>query len=68
MNYVDGTTVTGMISTTVCVQGGDSGGPLFAGNTALGLTSGGSGDCASGGQSFYQPVTEALNAYGVTVY
>ncbi|MGW6443461.1 S1 family peptidase [Lentzea sp. NPDC055074] len=68
VNYVDGTTVTGMIATTVCVQGGDSGGPLFADNTALGLTSGGSGDCTSGGRSFYQPVTEALRAYGVTVY
>ncbi|MET9227875.1 S1 family peptidase [Lentzea sp. NPDC003310] len=68
VNYVDGTTVTGMIATTVCVQGGDSGGPLFAGNTALGLTSGGSGNCTSGGRSFYQPVTEALRAYGVVVY
>ncbi|GHH43118.1 S1 family peptidase [Lentzea cavernae] len=68
VNYVDGTTVTGMIGTTVCVQGGDSGGPLFADNTALGLTSGGSGDCTSGGRSFYQPVTEALQAYGVAVY
>jgi streptogrisin D len=68
VNYVDGTTVTGMIATTVCVQGGDSGGPLFAHDTALGLTSGGSGNCTSGGRSFYQPVTEALRAYGVAVY
>ncbi|USX53613.1 S1 family peptidase [Lentzea sp. HUAS12] len=68
VNYVDGTTVTGMIGTTVCVQGGDSGGPLFADDTALGLTSGGSGDCTSGGRSFYQPVTEALRAYGVAIY
>ncbi|MCG8927809.1 S1 family peptidase [Lentzea sp. CC55] len=68
VNYVDGTTVTGMIGTTVCVQGGDSGGPLFADTTALGLTSGGSGDCTSGGRSFHQPVTEALRAYGVAVY
>jgi streptogrisin D len=68
VNYNDGTTVTGMIATTVCVEGGDSGGSLFANNTALGLTSGGSGNCTSGGQSFYQPVTEALNAYGVAVY
>lgn len=68
VNYVDGTTVTGMIATTVCVEGGDSGGPLFANNTALGLTSGGSGDCTSGGRSFYQPVTEALRAHGVAVY
>jgi streptogrisin D len=68
VHYSDGTTVNGMIATTVCVEAGDSGGPLFAGNTALGLTSGGSGDCTSGGQSFYQPVTEALSAYGVSVY
>ncbi|MEU7476511.1 S1 family peptidase [Lentzea sp. NPDC042327] len=68
VNYADGTTVTGMIATTVCVEGGDSGGPLFADNTALGLTSGGSGNCASGGRSFYQPVTEALRAYGVAIY
>ena len=42
MNYPQGT-VTGMIRTTVCAEPGDSGGALFAGNTALGLTSGGSG-------------------------
>jgi streptogrisin D len=68
VNYADGTTVTGMIGTTVCVEGGDSGGALFAGSTALGLTSGGSGNCTSGGNSFYQPVTEALSVYGVSVY
>lgn len=33
-----------------------------------GITSGGSGDCRSGGTTFYQPVTEAASAYGVTVY
>ena len=68
VNYSDGTTVTGMIRTTVCAEGGDSGGALFANNTALGLTSGGSGNCSSGGVTFFQPVVEALNAYGVQVY
>ncbi|SMC48965.1 S1 family peptidase [Lentzea albidocapillata] len=68
VNYSDGTTVTGMIATTVCAEGGDSGGALFAGNTALGLTSGGSGNCTSGGQTFFQPIVEALNAYGVRIY
>jgi streptogrisin D len=68
VNYSDGTTVTGMIKTTVCAEPGDSGGSLFANNTALGLTSGGSGNCSSGGQTFFQPVVEALNAYGVQVY
>jgi streptogrisin D len=67
VNYAEGT-VTGLIRTSVCAQGGDSGGPLFAGNTALGLTSGGSGNCTTGGTTFFQPVTEPLAVYGVSVY
>jgi streptogrisin B len=62
-----GGTVTGLIQTTVCAEGGDSGGPLYDGSKALGLTSGGSGDCTSGGTTFFQPVREAVNAYGVTI-
>ncbi|WAP55207.1 S1 family peptidase [Streptomyces sp. S465] len=68
VNYGGGDIVYGMIQTTVCAEPGDSGGPLYAGTTALGLTSGGSGDCTSGGTTFFQPVVEALNAYGVSVY
>jgi streptogrisin D len=67
VNYAEGA-VYGMIQTTVCAEGGDSGGPLYAGSTALGLTSGGSGNCSSGGTTFFQPVTEALSVYGVNVY
>jgi streptogrisin D len=67
VNYAEGS-VRGMIQTTVCAEGGDSGGPLYAGTTALGLTSGGSGNCSSGGTTFFQPVTEALSTYGVSVY
>jgi streptogrisin B len=63
-----GGTVSGMIQTTVCAEPGDSGGPLYDGTKALGITSGGSGDCTSGGTTFFQPVREAANAYGVTVY
>jgi streptogrisin B len=59
--------VTGLIDTTVCAEPGDSGGPLYGGTTAYGLTSGGSGDCSSGGETFFQPVTEALSAYGVSL-
>jgi len=59
--------VSGLIQTTVCAEGGDSGGPLYDGTKALGLTSGGSGDCTSGGTTFFQPVREAVNAYGVTM-
>jgi streptogrisin D len=67
VNYAEGS-VSGLIRTTVCAEPGDSGGALFAGSTALGLTSGGSGDCSSGGTTYFQPVTEALSAYGVSVY
>jgi streptogrisin D len=67
VNYPQGT-VSGLIRTTVCAEPGDSGGPLYAGSTALGLTSGGSGNCSSGGTTYFQPVTEALSAYGMSVY
>ena len=68
VNYGGGDIVSGLIQTTVCAEPGDSGGPLYSGTTALGLTSGGSGNCTSGGTTFFQPVTEALSAYGVSVY
>ncbi|KAB1910090.1 S1 family peptidase [Micromonospora sp. AMSO31t] len=68
VRYQGGGTVRGMIQTTVCAEPGDSGGPLYDGTRALGITSGGSGDCRTGGTTFYQPVTEAASAYGVTVY
>ncbi len=47
VNYPEGT-VTGLIETNVCAEPGDSGGPMFADGVALGLTSGGSGDCTQG--------------------
>ncbi|GGZ10830.1 S1 family peptidase [Streptomyces nitrosporeus] len=68
VNYGSGDIVYGMIQTNVCAEPGDSGGSLFSGSTALGLTSGGSGNCSSGGTTFFQPVVEALNAYGVSVF
>jgi len=67
VNYPQGT-VSGLIRTNVCAEPGDSGGSLFAGNYAIGLTSGGSGNCRTGGTTYFQPVTEALAAYGVSVY
>ncbi|GLX19397.1 MULTISPECIES: S1 family peptidase [Streptomyces] len=68
VNYGGGDIVYGMIRTNVCAEPGDSGGPLYSGSRAVGLTSGGSGNCSSGGTTFFQPVVEALNAYGVSVY
>jgi streptogrisin D len=67
VNYPEGT-VTGLIQTTVCAEPGDSGGPLFTDSgSAVGLTSGGSGDCTNGGVTFFQPVTTALEAVGATI-
>ncbi|MGW4870618.1 S1 family peptidase [Streptomyces chartreusis] len=64
VNYPEGT-VTGLIETNVCAEPGDSGGPMFSEGVALGVTSGGSGDCTSGGTTFFQPVTKAMAALNV---
>lgn len=67
VNYPEGT-VSGLIQTDVCAEPGDSGGSLFtADGSAIGLTSGGSGDCTAGGETFFQPVTTALDAVGATI-
>jgi S1-C subfamily serine protease len=71
VRYQGGGVVRGMIQTTVCAEPGDSGGPLWQTNTtlAIGLTSGGSGNCGPGSDvTFYEPINRALNAYGVDVY
>ena len=68
VHYSSGETVNGLIQTDVCAEGGDSGGPLYDGDAAVGLTSGGSGDCTQGGTTFFQPVTAALSHYNVQVY
>lgn len=60
-------TVRGLSRTSVCAEPGDSGGPFVSGDQAQGTTSGGSGDCSTGGTTYYQPVTEPLNEYGLTL-
>lgn len=66
VNYAEGS-VSGLIRTTVCAEPGDSGGSAISGNQAQGVTSGGSGDCTWGGTTFFQPVNEILNAYGLSL-
>ncbi|MFV0131567.1 S1 family peptidase [Streptomyces sp. HMX112] len=67
------TVVTGLGSSTVCTQGGDSGGAYISGNQAQGMTSGGPKDqrCTGGvysrGSSYFQPLDDALNYYGLTL-
>ncbi|MET9903606.1 S1 family peptidase [Streptomyces sp. NPDC006446] len=67
VNYGNGDIVNGLVQTDVCAEPGDSGGSLFSGDTAIGLTSGGSGDCTAGGETFFQPVTEALSTFGAQI-
>ncbi|MGK5730240.1 S1 family peptidase [Streptomyces sp. URMC 124] len=66
VNFREGQ-VTGLIKTDICAEPGDSGGPLFSGTDAIGLTSGGTGNCTDGGTTYFQPVVEALTAFGATV-
>jgi streptogrisin B len=68
VNYGDGSTVSGLIRTNICAEPGDSGGPLYAGDKVIGILSGGSGNCTTGGTTYYQPIQEVLNAYGLSVY
>ncbi|KAF1922538.1 uncharacterized protein M421DRAFT_426833 [Didymella exigua CBS 183.55] len=59
--------VTGLTQTNVCAEPGDSGGSFYTGAQAQGVTSGGSGNCASGGVTYFQPVNPILSAYGLTL-
>ncbi|HEX5997772.1 MAG TPA: S1 family peptidase [Jiangellales bacterium] len=66
VNYPQGT-VTGLTRTNACAEPGDSGGSWLSGNQAQGVTSGGSGNCTSGGTTYFQPVNEILSVYGLTL-
>lgn len=66
VNYAEGR-VTGLTQTSVCAEPGDSGGSFYSGAQAQGVTSGGSGNCNSGGVTYFQPVNEILSAYGLTL-
>ena len=59
--------VTGLTRTNACAEGGDSGGPWLVGDQAQGVTSGGSGDCTTGGETFFQPVNEILAINNLTL-
>jgi streptogrisin C len=69
VNYPQGT-VRGLTRTNVCAEPGDSGGSWVAGSgfgQAQGVTSGGSGNCSSGGTTYFQPVNPILSRYGLTL-
>jgi streptogrisin C len=64
VNYQQGA-VHEMTKTSVCAQPGDSGGSFITGEQAQGMTSGGWGNCSTGGETWFQPVNEVLGAYGL---
>ncbi|WP_411080723.1 S1 family peptidase [Streptomyces sp. cmx-18-6] len=76
VNYGDGVSLRHMIKTSLCLKSGDSGGALFTGTTALGISSAGNyvdkpcgdSDAQSDRSSFYHPVQKVLNNRGLKVY
>jgi streptogrisin D len=74
--YTDGVTLHNMIETSLCNMGGDSGGAMFTGTTALGITSGGNyldqpcsdTDAQSDRATWYQPVQRVLIDHNLAVY
>jgi streptogrisin C len=64
VSYPQGT-VNGLTRTTVCAEPGDSGGSFISGTQAQGVTSGGSGNCRTGGTTFYQEVNPMLNSWNL---
>ncbi|WP_041792320.1 ricin-type beta-trefoil lectin domain protein [Stigmatella aurantiaca] len=66
VNYSNGP-VYGLTQTNVCAEPGDSGGSWLSGNQAQGVTSGGSGNCTSGGTTFFQPINPILSTYGLSL-
>ncbi|MGA5125673.1 S1 family peptidase [Streptomyces pseudogriseolus] len=67
VNYSQGA-VRQMTKTSVCAEPGDSGGSFISGDQAQGVTSGGWGNCSGGGETWFQPVNEILNRYGLTLH
>lgn len=60
-------TVTGLTRTTLCAEPGESGAPVVAGSQAQGVISGGSGNCATGGTTFFQRLNPMLTSWGLTL-
>ncbi|MDG9720446.1 S1 family peptidase [Streptomyces sp. DH24] len=67
VNYSQGA-VHQMTKTSVCAEPGDSGGSFISGDQAQGVTSGGWGNCSGGGETWFQPVNEILNRYGLRLH
>ncbi|MEE1930774.1 S1 family peptidase [Streptomyces sp. TRM 70351] len=62
-----GGVITGLIRATTCAHPIDMGAPALVGSQAVGFLLGGSGNCPTGGTSFYQPLAPVLATFGLTL-
>ncbi|MGI5500239.1 proprotein convertase P-domain-containing protein [Lentzea sp. CA-135723] len=71
VDYGGGLIIEGLIWTTACSLGGDSGGAWLLGDKAVGLHDGGPSKCVQnptdGDMSLFQPVNEALRKWNLTL-
>ncbi|NUT54012.1 MAG: peptidase S1 [Saccharothrix sp.] len=59
--------VYGLTRASVCTEPGDQWAPLFTGSQAQGHSLGGSGNCTTGGSTFFLPLNRILAAEGFTL-
>ncbi|TDP98055.1 S1 family peptidase [Labedaea rhizosphaerae] len=59
--------LTGLTRTNVCVEPGDTAVSFVSGSQAQGVLVGGSGNCTSGGTSFFAPLNPIFAQYGLTL-
>jgi streptogrisin C len=63
-----GGVVTGLTRTSVCLEPGDAPVAFVTGSQAQGVPFGGSGNCSSGGVSYFTPVNRILASYRLTLF
>ncbi|GAA3102336.1 S1 family peptidase [Streptosporangium carneum] len=66
VTYPQGT-LHGLIEASVCAEPGDLGAPLMSAGHVQGVLVGSTGNCSTGGRSYYQPIDEILQRYGLTL-
>jgi len=66
--YYAGGVIYGLDRTTLCPSAGEAGAPIFAGSTALSVTTGGSGNCSVGGTTYGRPVVPILQGLGLSIF
>jgi streptogrisin C len=66
VRYPEGV-VYGLTRTNVCIEPGDQWAPVFTGAQAQGHVLGASGNCTTGGHSYFLPINRVLSAEGFTL-